>query len=126
MASSGCGPLQSRVGKQLISQELVAVCATGDLGAPFLLLCFSGSTDFRVGKDPAAAVEVDRRLGLIAVVEAASGLLEPLDDGLDTPEPSIGEVMAQVGQQVRPPRPGFLPHTKADRPVYLVTWNADF
>src|SRR6266567_484685 len=52
-------------------------------------------------KIQAAAVEVDRRLEVLGVAEAARGLLDPLDDGVDTLEPGVGEVMAQVGQQVR-------------------------
>jgi len=52
-------------------------------------------------KIQAAAVEVDRRLEVFGVAETAGGLLDPLDDGVDTLEPGVGEVMAQVGQQVR-------------------------
>jgi hypothetical protein len=94
----------------LISRELVAFCATADLGAPLLLLCFSDFTDFREGKDPAAAVEVDRRLNCSPLRKLRA--VYPLDDGVDTLEPSVGEVMAQVGQQVWLPRPGSLPTRK--------------
>src|SRR6266542_3841504 len=47
------------------------------------------------------AVEVDGRLEVLGVAEAPGGLLDPLDDGVDPLEARIGQVMAQVGEQVR-------------------------
>src|SRR6266702_1150724 len=47
------------------------------------------------------AVEVDGRLEVPGVAEAPGGLLDPLDDGVDPLEARIGQVMAQVGEQVR-------------------------
>ncbi len=48
-----------------------------------------------------STVEVDRRLEVLGIAEAAGGLLDPLDDGVDALETRIGQTMAQVGEQVR-------------------------
>lgn len=50
----------------------------------------------------ATTVEVDGLLEVLGVAEAAGGLLDPLDDHVGTLDPGVGEVTAQVGQQVRP------------------------
>ncbi len=49
----------------------------------------------------APTVEVDGRLEVLGVAEAAGGLLHPLDDGVDAREPRVGEVMPQIREQVR-------------------------
>src|SRR5262249_37742198 len=48
-----------------------------------------------------STVEVDGRLEVFSVAEAAGRLLDPLDNGVDALETRIGQTMPEVGQQVR-------------------------
>ena len=47
-----------------------------------------------------STVKEDRRLEMLGIAEATSGLLDPLDDGVDALEACI-QTMAQVGEEVR-------------------------
>ena len=61
----------------------------------------------------ASTVEVDRRLEVLDIAKAPSGLLHPLDSGVHGFEAGVGNMVLQVGQDIREvvtDEPGHLRH----------------
>src|SRR5215467_4903885 len=73
---------------------------SSEYSMPVLGLIFLALPAFVWVEVETSTVEIDGRLEMLGIAEAAGGLLDPLDDGVDALEPGIGEPMTEVGEQV--------------------------